>query len=174
MSTPETHLEPRAAPQRRVAPPRYYARQARVRGGYVLRAACDAGHPLEQGNVIVRSKGMVCRACENVRVGGKPRVKPTKEHPLEAVKRRLLKVYGITFEDYTARLEKQGGLCAICRKADPLGNGRSEHMPLVVDHDHATGKVRGLLCHPCNVSLGAIERPGFLAAATEYLDGSRS
>lgn len=83
--------------------------------------------------------------------------------------KRLLRVYGITFADYTKLLEAQGGLCAICRKPDPLGNGRSKHMPLVIDHNHATKKVRGLLCHTCNISLGAVERPGYVEAALDYL-----
>jgi hypothetical protein len=43
---------------------------------------------------------------------------------------------------------------------------------LVVDHDHSTGMLRGMLCDRCNSGLGAIERPGFVDAALAYLKRS--
>lgn len=60
--------------------------------------------------------------------------------------------YGITLEEYTAMLNAQGGLCAICN--NPPSGGRNPNV-LVVDHCHATGEVRALLCSPCNTMLGA-------------------
>jgi Recombination endonuclease VII len=63
----------------------------------------------------------------------------------------ILKTYGITAEDYWALYRAQGGRCYICQRAkgkDEYGNGRGKRLP--VDHDHKTGKVRGLLCNPCN------------------------
>lgn len=68
------------------------------------------------------------------------------------------------------RLEKeQGGKCKICG-----GDGflmREHHFKrLVVDHDHKTGRVRGLLCHNCNRGLGLFkDSPDFLKNAIEYL-----
>lgn len=58
-----------------------------------------------------------------------------------------LKIYGLTVIQFSQMLEQQNGLCAICR------NG-SNHKKLQVDHDHATGKVRALLCNSCNTALG--------------------
>jgi len=58
--------------------------------------------------------------------------------------------FGITAEDYASLLAAQGGVCAICGSPP---NGRA----LAVDHDHATGAVRGLLCDGCNLGLGHIE-----------------
>jgi len=74
--------------------------------------------------------------------------------------------YGLTLEEYRAILARQGGVCAICRRADRR---------LCVDHCHATGKVRGFLCGPCNTGLGCLgDNPEFLRAAIEYLDGIRT
>src|SRR4051794_4873983 len=56
--------------------------------------------------------------------------------------------YGIEFGAYEAMLVQQDHLCASC--ADRLGKGREVHL----DHDHGTGKVRGILCRPCNLALG--------------------
>lgn len=74
----------------------------------------------------------------------------------------LKKAYGITPEDYDAMLARQGGLCAICRNAAKL----------VVDHNHVTGKVRGLLCPECNQAIGLLkENRESLRNAVVYLDG---
>lgn len=79
--------------------------------------------------------------------------------------RHLRSKYGISAAEYAERLEKQGGCCAICR-AEPGAIGET----LAVDHDHATGKVRGLLCAKCNRMLGcAIDRPDILRAGADYL-----
>lgn len=59
--------------------------------------------------------------------------------------RRLLATYGITPDEYWRIYEHQGGCCYICRRAKGTSAKR-----LSVDHDHATGFVRGLLCGPCN------------------------
>lgn len=57
--------------------------------------------------------------------------------------------HGITAEDVERLLESQDGRCAICGTDKPGGKG-SFHL----DHDHATNKVRGLLCAKCNLGLG--------------------
>lgn len=73
-----------------------------------------------------------------------------------------LKKYGLTREQYEAMLSEQQGRCAICPKI--LGPR------LVIDHCHATGRVRGLLCRPCNTVLGLMEeRPERFLAAVDYL-----
>lgn len=64
-----------------------------------------------------------------------------------------LRRYSLTQQDYNRMLEAQGGKCRICKRNGPL-NGRS----LDVDHDHKTGRVRGLLCPNCNSHLGWYER----------------
>ena len=78
----------------------------------------------------------------------------------------LKRRYGITLEQYEAMLESQNGKCAIC-KGDCL-TGRN----LAVDHDHETGKVRGLLCSKCNQGLGQLNNIELLQRAIDYLKES--
>ena len=67
----------------------------------------------------------------------------------------LKRTYGITYKDYNELLKAQNHKCGICG-----GEGftmKEEHkVKLVVDHDHLTRKVRGLLCHNCNRALGLL------------------
>lgn len=60
-----------------------------------------------------------------------------------------LKVYSISLEDYNKMLEKQNGVCAIC--------GKKPKERLAVDHNHITGKVRGLLCIKCNLGISKFD-----------------
>jgi hypothetical protein len=60
-----------------------------------------------------------------------------------------LRRYGISKEEFSSLLTKQNNVCAIC-KTDTPGRGRNFH----VDHNHKTGKIRGLLCDKCNRGLG--------------------
>jgi Recombination endonuclease VII len=77
--------------------------------------------------------------------------------------RQYKKRYGITLADYDQMLRTQGGRCAICR-SDTAGK-KGQHF--AVDHDHATGRVRGLLCIKCNARLGWFEQ--HRAAVDHYL-----
>ena len=70
------------------------------------------------------------------------------------------RTYGITLEDYNKMLKEQNNRCKICGQEE-TAKSRSRVRPikkLAVDHDHKTGKVRGLLCHQCNVILGQYEK----------------
>lgn len=62
--------------------------------------------------------------------------------------------YGISVADYDRMLAGQGGKCASCQRP-PVG--KKNHTVLHVDHDHATGEVRGLLCGHCNRSYGLLQ-----------------
>lgn len=80
---------------------------------------------------------------------------------------RLRKLYGMTVEGFLELLTAQDNKCAICKTTDPqTKNGGT----FVIDHSHTTGKVRGLLCSPCNRALGLLkDNAGILEKAAEYV-----
>ena len=94
------------------------------------------------------------------------------DHPDQRHARKLAK-YGLSPEDYAAHLIAQSGVCAICLKPEtmlrPHTTGIADR--LSVDHCHATGVVRGLLCSRCNVAVGMLgDDPVRLRAAASYLE----
>lgn len=121
-----------------------------------------------------RVKRRVCKDCPP---GDRPRPAPhpgprcathhrarQADRKATAHARMTERVYGLSGDRYTALKDLQGGRCAICLRA--TGATRN----LSVDHDHATGDVRGLLCRPCNNLLGhARDEIPFFERAVEYL-----
>jgi len=84
---------------------------------------------------------------------------------LRARDRCLQKLYGISLNDYNELFATQKGMCPACGKHQ----GEFDKS-LVVDHDHDTGKVRGLLCSGCNLALGNVkENIETLYGSVEYL-----
>lgn len=78
--------------------------------------------------------------------------------------------YGIHIEDYQRKLQEQGGVCAICGKAETIKDKRGKIRQLSIDHDHKTGIIRGLLCSDCNRGLGSFkDNIPALKAAIKYL-----
>lgn len=76
-----------------------------------------------------------------------------QNNKLRIAENNLVRFYGITLAERDAMETSQKGLCASCGNP-PSGKGHTAK--LFVDHCHTTGKVRGLLCHPCNVALGLL------------------
>lgn len=78
-------------------------------------------------------------------------------------KAALRRHYGLSIEEYNAMEESQKGKCLICK--------RKPKSRLHVDHCHKTGRVRGLLCAPCNTAIGKMrDCPKILRSAIEYLE----
>lgn len=109
------------------------------------------------------------------RVGEDPEKKRAREHKWRQAnpdkispmmhKHRLKSKYGLTPEQYDEMLTAQENVCAICKNPESqVLNGSISR--LSVDHDHDTGKVRGLLCIKCNRSLHDI---AWHEAAIDYL-----
>lgn len=87
-----------------------------------------------------------------------------KKDPKKARGRQLKSRYGITLADHDKMLEEQNGMCALCGK--PPYSSRS----LSVDHDHATGAIRGLVHQKCNTVIGlAQDSIEYLEKAISYL-----
>ena len=88
-------------------------------------------------------------------------------HASDAMKRN----YGITIEDYDRMFKEQGGVCKICGTDNP-GKGKGRFS---IDHNHETGKVRGLLCYSCNVAIGHLQDdPAIALSAFNYLNEKES
>jgi hypothetical protein len=141
-----------------------YGRQVReaiaVPDGHRHCPDCDGVKPLGE---FPRSKagragfGGYCKPCHNAR--GKASVEKRGGSREYHLRRR----YGIGQAEFDELLGEQGGVCAICGAPDP------QH----VDHDHRTGRVRGILCFNCNGGLGQFrDDPVFLANAITYLKGT--
>lgn len=112
----------------------------------------------------------VCKVCMQA-----ARKKWRKDNPqkYKDQKRRatLRREYNITKEEYDSMNNKQRGVCAICSGDN---SGSTKFQFLVVDHDHSSGYVRGLLCSRCNMALGGFrDSPDMLHNALEYLDQFR-
>jgi hypothetical protein len=83
---------------------------------------------------------------------------------------RLKSKYGISIETYDAMLAAQGGVCAICGRAESMAI-KGTTCTLAVDHDHDSKRVRGLLCVNCNMLIGGARHdPVVLRAAIAYLE----
>jgi hypothetical protein len=97
-----------------------------------------------------------CKPCHNARgKESKQRLYGGSRHY------HLMRRYGIGADEVDTLVAAQGGMCAICGKRNP------EH----VDHDHATGVVRGILCFNCNGGLGQFrDSTDALRAAAVYLE----
>lgn len=130
------------------------------------------------GDLQLRPRSSVCKKCRKdfeLPTRGarpdccKPCQRATHAAQMLADRRRktLQYTYGLTLAGFERMNTDQGGRCAICRQK-PSG-GRSPH--LVVDHNHDTGRIRGLLCTQCNTALGLLaEDISRIQAAIDYLE----
>ena len=120
------------------------------------------------GRLLYRSKCRPCSAAGVRRWAKETRAERTKVRHAHS----LRSLYGITLADYERMLQEQGGVCAICRGAETSAHGQTgTPYRLSVDHDHETGRIRGLLCQNCNRAIGLLnDDPARLRAAVDYLE----
>lgn len=139
---------------------RGYYRDKRVRLGHTLRDPDDSPDGFKRCSR--------CRVVKSVEEFHRHKTQPggyntyCKEcRSILAAATHLKRSYGISTQELEALVEGQGGLCAICeRKA-------AAH----VDHDHVSGKIRGVLCFTCNVALGQLKDDvALFRKAIDYLE----
>lgn len=129
---------------------------------YKVCIVCDNEKPIDEFCINKYGKHgrhSCCRECIRKRSKNRYKVDPLY------TRKNYLKRYGMTIDDYDRALEAQSFRCKICGSSKPDCRGR-----FAVDHNHATGEVRGLLCNSCNAVLGhARENISILLSAIEYL-----
>lgn len=110
-----------------------------------------------------------CKVCqsESARVSNKKHIEHRR---LNNSRWRRSSLYGLSEEAFNEMVERSNNLCSICgTEFTKTGKGR-----MAIDHDHATGKVRGLICHNCNIGLGHFKDSiDALERAIEYLKESK-
>lgn len=127
----------------------------------------------------IRNKDRACLQCRrdiDARRRAKRRAAKTSRSKVERIRQRdysrdnRLRRYGLTAASYNALLAAQGGVCGICQTARPGGMGGFH-----VDHDHATNKIRGLLCSACNLGLGKLgDTLASVRRAVVYLENAEA
>lgn len=159
--------------------------QPYIKGPYKKKAKCNKGHLLDGENlqINVGKLGREQRTCITCRLDRDKLRRTSASERIKGVaysrkwrasnperaeyheRKKSLSAYGLTPESYDGLLESQNNLCAICFSECKSGRRLS------VDHDHITGKVRGLLCGNCNQGIGRFsDRPDLLASAIKYLN----
>lgn len=121
--------------------------------GKELPATPDFFHRRSKG-----SKDGLNSICKKCRLNYK--IRPRKQYYREYGKRNhrqiraghLRRRFGLTLEEYDKMFEEQKGVCAVCKKENV------SKAALHIDHNHKTGKIRGLLCCACNLVLGHFEK----------------
>jgi len=125
-----------------------------------------------------------CAACKGQRINGQPNPNHPKwkdgrtcdkkaydKNRYEKLEREnRLENYGITSIEYNKILKKQNGVCAICGKSESLKIKNTTKRRLTIDHEHKTGKIRGLLCTKCNLGIGNfLDDINIMEKAIKYL-----
>lgn len=122
---------------------------------------CKETKPLTEFHKMgIRGTHTWCKACYNARAR---EIKNPKNTAGQRRKWQLFTRYRLQEQDLEAMKIAQGVVCAICKK---------EMKRVCVDHCHTTKKVRGLLCHHCNIRLATIEDKAYREAAMIYLSAT--
>lgn len=131
----------------------------------------DRTKPIGPGNVYWR-KVRVTGTPEDVKQKRRDYAREWRvANPRKAHDTALKRVYGIRVDEYERMFAQQGGVCAICRGHETMASNTVGMVArLAVDHCHATGKIRALLCNQCNRGLGRFRDDiNLMEAAVAYL-----
>ena len=135
------------------------------RKGYRVCSICKVGKEYSKfykDNARRHGVGQVCKEC-------KAAYKKESYNPIKKREEDMKGKYGMTLDDYDRMLKSQNNKCAICNNTS---TGRKGTKYFAVDHCHTSRKVRGLLCHSCNVAIGYMKDDvELLDKAIDYLKG---
>jgi hypothetical protein len=139
-----------------------YKRKPRTNTEVKHKPFCRKGHSFE---LVGRTPSGNCRECAKQKSLEWISRQPKDKERMRRFTSRLKSYYGITIKDWDNLFNAQEGKCAICAR-------HQSALPYVlgVDHNHTTGKVRGLLCRACNGVLGYLEKEAIRKRMDAYLD----
>lgn len=127
---------------------------------------CKQGHDLTIHRKVFGGTQTRCGLCQDIRNAEATGKLSKQDNRLKLQKWRLKTYFGMTVSDFDAMASKQHNRCVIC-SSPPRGRWHYLH----VDHNHRSGKVRGLLCNSCNLGLGKFkDDPAILRRAASYLE----
>ena len=127
--------------------------------------ACNTGWKL-----LDAPQERVCEVCEHVYTAHR-NTQRTCTTKCEQRRQHLKNKYGITPHAYRDMLDAQGHVCALCSGPFPKFRGVTR---TAIDHDHETGRVRGILCYTCNTGLGKLgDLPAALERTHQYFLSTR-
>ena len=128
---------------------------------------CKQEKPITEFHLNPDKKDGRCRACKACRRAYDQKYYYRPERLERTWSLYIQRKFGVTINQYYEALKAQNGSCAICRSESPR-NGRSR---FAIDHDHATGKIRGLLCMQCNTAIGLFrDNQSLLISTIAYLE----
>lgn len=131
---------------------------------------CEVEKPIEAFNKNTASKSpdkrySHCKECANALARERYKTKDKFQY--------TKKMYGITKEDILKLADTQQYKCKLCTKPFEMYSPESKRQ-FTVDHCHTSGKIRGLLCHHCNLGLGMFkDNTEVLRKAIQYLDENK-
>ncbi len=141
------------------------------RGQFKKLTHCKRGHELTPSNVYQYGASRVCKLCTSIRGKDERYADRRRESGRRYFQANKFKKYGLSRRDVSAMMVAQCCRCLICKIDFEVDEERRSPRDWpVVDHCHATGKVRGLLCGFCNSAIGYLrEEPGNAVRAARYL-----
>jgi len=132
---------------------------------------CKTDKPLELFNKHAKERDGLQRLCRDCQKESNKKYLSTEKGATTTRQAHLRRKYGIDLQTYEELLLSQGNKCKICGAGS---NPDSRANYLVIDHNHTTGDIRGLLCTKCNALLGlALDSEDILERAKQYLQNSR-
>lgn len=132
---------------------------------------CKTEKPLELFNKHAKERDGLQRLCRDCQKESNRKYLSTEKGATTTRQAHLRRKYSIDLQTYEELLLSQGNKCKICR-VDSNPDSRAGYF--VIDHNHTTGDIRGLLCTKCNALLGlAQDSEDILERAKQYLQNSR-